>query len=640
LADSSSSRLTYRFGLFQLDPNGGGLSRQGVPVKLQEQPLRVLRLLLERRGEIVTREELQRTLWPEGTFVEFEGSLNATLKRLRSALGDPADNPIFVETIPKQGYRFIAPVESFSVRAAQDPELAAVPGTSRSPMRELGTHIWVVTVIVAVLVLGIAAFFHWYRSTTVHLVEAQHPPVVAVLPFRNERTSPGLEFLRSAIPEDIVTDLTYSRSLSVRPFATTSKYVGQAVDAQAVGRDLKVTHLVSGELLQEEQNLRITLELIEVASDRVLWQKAITVNSNDLIGLHKQLADMVQGEVVAALVAAPPFVEQIPVAHNARAFALYQRSVGVSREPASSKMAIKDLEEAVALDPNYAPAWLELGGRYYIDGHYGDGGPEAMAKSEKAMERVIALDPYGVTNLVTLKTERGDLGAAYEEARSFLQRRPDSSVAHYEMSYVLRYAGLLEEAGQECDRGLHIDPGYFLLRSCAVAFYLSGNYQRAEDYIRVDEGSGFGIKSKVNIALRRKRYSEAATLAAKITEGGFTWEELIVARLGGRPDLELAAGASKLEDFFRVPRDSEDMYEAATALSFAGQYEPAVRLLRMAIAHRYCSYPALLNDPLLEAVRQRPQFEELRQSGMKCQQDFLAHRDEVSAQTGTQTSRN
>jgi DNA-binding winged helix-turn-helix (wHTH) protein/TolB-like protein len=630
----------YGFGLFQLDPDGRVLLRQGVPVKLQEQPFRVLCLLVEHAGEIITREEIQQVLWPDGTYVEFEGSLNATLKRLRSALGDPADNPIFIETIPKRGYRFIAPVESLPARSAQDPEFTVVRGAARSPLRAISKHAWYVTVTVAVLVLGLAAFFHWYRSTTVRFVEAQHPPVVAVLPFRNEQASPGLEFLRFAIPEDIVTDLTYSRSLSVRPFATTSKYEGQAVDAQAVGRDLKVTHLVSGEFLQEKQNLRITLGLIEVASDRVLWQKAITVGSNDLIGLHKQLADLVQGEVVAALGTAPPFLAKVPTPNNPRAFDIYLRTVGFSRDPAPNKFAIKDLEEAVALDSSYAPAWTELGWRYYIDGHYADGGPTAIAKAEQANQRAIELDPYGTTNLITLKTERGDLNAAYDEARSLLQRRPDSSVTHYEMSYVLRYAGLLEEAGQECDRGLHIDPGYFLFRSCAYVFYLSGNYQRTGDYIRVDEGSSFGIKSKVNVALRQKQYPEAAILAAKITGAGFPWEELITARLAGRPDSELAVIASKLEEVFKVSRDSEDMYEAATALNFAGQYEPAVRLLRMAIAHHYCSYPAMLNDPLLETVRQRPEFEELRQAGMNCQQDFLAHRREVTAQSGTQPSNN
>src|SRR5579863_10188250 len=104
-------KRVYRFGLFQVDPDGGKLLRQGVPVRLQEQPLRVLCLLLERPREIVTREDLRQSLWPEGTYVEFDGSLNAALKRLRFALGDDADNPIFIETVPRRGYRFIAPVQ-------------------------------------------------------------------------------------------------------------------------------------------------------------------------------------------------------------------------------------------------------------------------------------------------------------------------------------------------------------------------------------------------------------------------------------------------------------------------------------------------------------------------------------------------
>ena len=626
MESSVIARHAYRFGLFLLDPEGGELLRQGVPVKLQEQPFRVLCLLVERPGEIVTREELRRLLWPEGTYVEFDGSLNATLKRLRSALGDPADNPVFIETLPKRGYRFIAPIELLPSPPSEDGEFAAPPAATPSGR---GKYIWGIAAVL--VVLGVLTFLYRYRPKPVHVAESQPPRVVAVLPFGNEQGSPDLDFLRFAIPEDIVTDLTYARSLSVRPFATTSKYAAQAVDPVAVGRDLKVTHLLSGEFVREHKNLQITLELIEAASDRALWRKTVTVDSNNFIAMHRQVEDLVRSEVMAALGVAAPSVGEVPAPQNARAFDSYLRSVSVSRDPVPNKLAIKSLEEAVSLDSSYAPAWTELGWRYYIDGHYGDGGPAAMARGEQANQRAIDLAPNGVTNLVTLKTERGDLKGAYDEAHRLLQRRPDASAAHFEMSYVLRYAGLLQEAGEECDRALRIDPGYYLFRSCALAFIFRGDYARAQEYVRLDESSGFGIKSKLYIALRQKQYPEASLLASKISNAGFPWVELMAAQLAGRPDADLAVISSQQEQSFKAPRDTEDMYETATALGFANQSAAAIRILRLAIAHGYCSYPAIDNDPLFDSVRKQPGFQELRQKAIACQQDFLAERRKIDA---------
>jgi DNA-binding winged helix-turn-helix (wHTH) protein/TolB-like protein len=274
------SKRVYRFGLFQVDSDGGKLLRQGAPVKLQEQPLRVLCLLLERPGEIVTRDELRQTLWPSGTYVEFDGNLNSTLKRLRFALGDDADNPIFVETVPKRGYRFIAPV-TFE----PPPEIAA--GTQpATTLKSAGSQTaedngpswsrfrlrpgWVLAAM-AVLLLW-AGWRYIKRSQP--SPEATRK-VIAVLPFSNEGAGPDFDYLRYAIANDLVTDLTYARSVTVRPFASTSKYGSQSADPEAVGKELRVTHVVAGGFLldKDKQNLRVNLELVDVAQNQPVWRE-------------------------------------------------------------------------------------------------------------------------------------------------------------------------------------------------------------------------------------------------------------------------------------------------------------------------------------------------------------------------------
>ena len=630
------SNATYRFGLFEADVAGSTLLRNGVRVRLQEQPFRVLCLLLARADELVTRDELRQALWPADTYVEFDGSLNAALKRLRATLGDNADNPTFIETVPKRGYRFIAPVSRGNAPSGMnqgtdeqtDSVLTNAAGPPIAPAGRPSTppHRWKWTIAATVIAFLIAAFLLWPRPSAVRLAQAQTTPVIAVLPFQNEQENSDLDFLRFAIPEDIVTDLTYARSLSVRPFATTSKYGGKVVDPEKVGHDLKVTHLISGEFLRESSNLQITMELIDVATNRALWRKTIVVDRGDLLGLHKALEQSVHNELLSELKTPGSLVGDVPTPHNAHAFDIYLKSLSVPRDPAPNKQAIHGLEEAVALDPDYAPAWTELGWRYYIDGHYADGGSTAMARSEQASRRAISLDPHGTANVITMKAERGDLKGGYQEARSLLERRPDASVAHYEMSYVLRYAGMLEEAGQECDRALRLDPGNFLFRSCATAFFLQGNYARAQDYIRLDEGSGFAARSKLNVALRQQQLQEASAVAAQAVTTGSPWAELISARLAGRSDSDLAVIGRKLQNVVTNSADPEDMYETATALSFAGQSTAASRMLRMSIEHHYCSYPVMTSDPLLESLRQRPEFADLKAAGMRCQQEFLTYR--------------
>ena len=288
-------KRVYRFGLFQVDPDRGKLLRQGVPVKLQEQPLRVLCLLLERPGEIVGREELRQSLWPSGTYVEFDGSLNAALKRLRFALGDDADNPIFIETVPKHGYRFIAPVTCEpppEIAAGAEPattfrstglQTTADTGLSRSRFR-----LWQSWVLAAIAVLLLWAGWRYIRRSSPN-PEASRK-VIAVLPFSNEGAGPDFDYLRYAIANDLVTDLTYARSVTVRPFASTSKYGSQPADPETVGKELRVTHVVAGGFLLDNKNLRVNLELVDVAQNQPVWREEVTVSPQELVALHDKLA--------------------------------------------------------------------------------------------------------------------------------------------------------------------------------------------------------------------------------------------------------------------------------------------------------------------------------------------------------------
>ena len=639
----------FRFGVFEADATRNTLTRNGVRVKIQDQPFRVLIQLMEKPGEVVTREELRQRLWPEGTYVDFDGSLNVILKKLRAAIDDASDNPRFIETVPRRGYRFVAPFSVETARATpgesarvngQIPSLTVpdkvVPATGKSIRRPFLLQKYIAAGCVLVVSIGLG-WFLFHRKQPIELplearADVPRPQSVAVLPFSNEGAGPDFDYLRYAIANELVTDLTHAHSVSVRPFSSTARYASQAFDPAAVGKELRVTHVVAGGFLLEKQGLRVNLELVDVALNQPVWHDEVIVSPQQLIALHNRLSvSTAKGMLpVLNINSAAPGAMTIP--KDERALDLFLHSLSIPLEPVPNRLAIRKLEESVSLDDGYAPAWGELGWRYYLDFHYGNGGEAVMVKSLEAYERQSELDPNMPSLATIIRVEQGDLNGAYDQAMRFLRRRPDSSMAHFEMSYVLRYAGLLDEAGKECDAALALDPGFNGLRSCAFPFILASDYAHAQRYMNLDER--FAAFMRLRIALRAG--DTAAILAdtdAAVKSGysaGVKVEQAFFrACVSHAP--EFGRVAAKLEADPVASHDPELLYQSAEALAFCGQADAAVRQLTKAIKANHCSYPAMDKDPSFDSIRLRPEFVELRTAAIQCRQRFLTHRAQVDA---------
>jgi len=631
-----SSEPVFRFGLFELDVAGHTLTRKGVRVRIQNKAFCVLVLLLKNPGKTITREELHRALWPEGTYVDFDTGLNVVLKKLRATIDDDSDNPRFIETVPRRGYRFIAPVSVDQHEPLSESAKPTTASTSSPPLsidasrpaRKIKS--WPKYAL-AVAVLAFVSS-GWYLLHHRSVVPAA-PKVIAVLPFSNEGAGPDFDYLRYAIANDLVTDLTYAQSVAVRPFSSTSRYGTQTKDPVAVGKELGVTHVLGGGFFSDQKTLRVNLELIDVAHNQTVWSDEVTVAPQELVTLHDKLEASTSQRLLAAMKVTNATANRIPKPNNEEAFDLFLHSLGYPLDPGLNLMAIKTLEDSVALDNGYAPAWDQLSWRYYIDERYGNGGATAAARASQAYERLRELDPNAPPISTTLRTEQGDLNGAYDQAADFLRRRPDSSMAHFWMSYVLRYAGLLDEAGSQCDAAHALDPGFSVLRSCATTFGLTGHYNHAEEYIKVDEGSGFAALSRMEIALRTRDTTAALAEANKTAQLGYrnVNAELVRVCLSHPSGADLDKAVAEAEADPVSARDPELMYRNAEAMAFCGQPDAALRQLSKAIKGNYCSYPAMDNDPLFDSLRQRSEFAELRQSGMECQINFLNHRKQVDA---------
>jgi len=651
--DTDSKPRIFRFGVFEADATGSKLSRAGVRVKIHDQPFCVLVALLERPGEIVTRDDLRRRLWPHGTYVDFDECLNVILKKLRATLGDIPNNPRFIETVPRKGYRFITPVSrvfsqaaSATTPASQQSKPSPLGGSpqSETPVSARRLHIgttqvvWAAAVSLGVISVAAVLIHYWPFRGRARMNSSDTMPVtsVAVVPFANWGAGPSFDYLRYAVASDIVTDLTYARSISVRPFTSTAKYGEHPEDPQAVGRDMKVAYVISGYFATENGRLAITAEMDRVADNRVVWRDTHSADPNELMHLHDDFVRSLQ-EGVFHVLGSGETARKIPTPHNQRAYDLYLRSVAIPRDPQPNKEAIADLEESVKEDPDYPPAWVDLAWRYYIDASYSNGGKADYEKSEEASAHAASIDPRGTANWITIRTESGDLRGAYDLAQKLLRSRPDSWAPHFELSYIYRYAGLLDESAKECHAALASDPGNPILRSCSKVFLYLGDYDRAHTYMDLDGSSGWSVRERMQFALRQKNYTEALALAKVAVETGYTDLEIVRDRLENQPSRVLDATAAKEEAFVYDQADSEEGYEVGAMLSFAGEPDRAIRALRWSVERGYCAVPELESDPLLAPLHGRTDFTRLKDEAAACQRGFLAHVRRLSAQADSGT---
>jgi eukaryotic-like serine/threonine-protein kinase len=487
--------------------------------------------------------------------------------------------------------------------------------------------------VVAAVLIGVAAFIFWPKKhTTAPIAGSANPTTIAVLPFQNMGSDKDVDFLRLALPDEIATTLSYVRTLSIRPFATTSKYTGAGLDLQQAGREMHVADIVTGHYLKEGDQLEITLEAVDVENNRTLWRDTLNVATPDLITMRSQITSKVQQGLVPALGAGTDSAETTTRPNNEEAYDLYLRSLAMPHDPAPNREAIPMLERAVGLDPTYAPAWTALGLRYYYDSTYGGGGEAVFQRSTAAYERALALDPkltMAASQLITNRVERGDLNRAYKDAMDLVQRQPDKAAAHFAVAYVLRYAGLLDESARECDTALSLDPGNYTLRSCGWTFMSEGNMRRAQDFFRLDSGSRWVLGNQVRVLLWEGKLKEAQEAAQRLPSNS-PYDALFKACVERPSSAQVGEMARQLEPVMLAIADPENRFTFGSDMVFCGQKEIGLHLIKTAINGNFCPYISLQNDALVAPLRRMPEYAELLSAAKQCQDRFIAARAQIS----------
>jgi TolB-like protein/DNA-binding winged helix-turn-helix (wHTH) protein/tetratricopeptide (TPR) repeat protein len=500
------SRPVIRFGVFELDLRSGELRRGGAKVKLQEQPFQILAMLLERPGEIVSREEIQKKLWSEDTFVDFEHSVATTIKRLREALGDSADNPRFVETLPRRGYRFIAPVDSYQPQhrpripsserrgvETDSPTLApllrgreaeevpvpqpspsgrgwfrwAEPGEGSRRIRFLAAGGALVAVTAVLMAFNVAGL----RERLATLLGAQRlspPPEIhsiAVLPLENLSRDPEQEYFADGMTDELIATLAKIGSLRVISRTSVMRYKGNKKPLPEIARELNVDAVVEGSVLRSGDRVRITANLLHAPSDRHLWAETYERDLRDVLRLQDEVAqDITSGIKIrvtpqerARLAGARPVDPEV--------YRLYlQGRYHLCRQvPGEIDKSISLFQQALEKDPDNALAWAGLADSYGALVFYRPTSPkDEFAKAKAAALRALEIDnslaeAHSALGRVLIAWDR-DWSAAERELKHAIELKPSYAEAHRSYSWYLMAMGRTEQGIAEMRLAEELDP--------------------------------------------------------------------------------------------------------------------------------------------------------------------------------------
>jgi len=589
--------------LNRVEGNGRG-------VRLEPKVMQVLVCLAERPGEVFSKEELLRSVWAD-TFVTDE-VLTRAVSELRRTFGDDAKQPRVIETVARGGYRLIAPVQP------------SIPARGPSQRRKA-----LVATCAALLVAAAIAGI-WLSRKAPRAVTSS-PRSIAVLPLQNTSAAKELDFLRLGLADDIATTLSYFPSLSIRPFATTSRYAGADVNLQKAGEEMRVANIVTGHFATTDGEVTVTLEAVDAPSNRVFWRDTFRGSARDLSGIQEKITAGVHHGLIAALGISPGSSGSAKGPNSEEAYELYLRAASAGNSSDSSYGdPIRLLERAVALDRGYAAAWARLGHFYYYEaGSLGNGGAATRLRAKAALQKAVALDPEQIqaaADLINMEEEEGELNQAYDETSNLLRQRPNNGAVHLVRAYVLWYPGLLDEASRECDKARSLDAGTIDLASCGHIFVAASKYERAMDYYRLEAGNDFEKGGEVEVLVRQGKQDAALQVVRTMGMEPFYGRQLLEPCLQHRPPAVIAAAGQPIHLATMAQHDPFPKYNLSAWNSFCNQPALSIVELRLAIEQNYCAYPQMETDPLLENMRRMPEFAEIRAAGIACQKRFLEHR--------------
>ncbi len=481
-------RHLVHFGPFELDTSAGRLFKSGIPIKLQPQPFRVLLLLIERAGEVVTREEIHQRVWGDSTFVDFERGINFAINQIRGALCDDPEKPRYVETIPRRGYRFIGSLDGANTDSRAEMALPVAVALASSPRRFRVLTLSAVGLLLAgasVLGLDIGGL----RS---RLLLKLNPPAIhslAVLPLANLSNDPNQEYLSDGMTDALITDLAQIDSMKVISRTSSMQYKQTKKSLPEIARELNVDGIIEGTVQRSGDRVRITAQLIYGPSDRHMWANSYERDMRDIFALERDVTEDIARQIQAHLTTKAATEKSQPRPMDPKALEAYLQGnyhlnkAGSGSGDEEKRKAAEYFQQAITADPNFAPAYHGLAFAHEL---LLLGSSEDFAIARKAGEKAVEIDPNyspGRVNLAVTKWVPDlDWRGAEADLRQAVALDPNNASGHSALCGLLVVLGHVEEGLRECRIAERVDP---FDEDSAIGLYLGRDYKGSIAMLRM-----------------------------------------------------------------------------------------------------------------------------------------------------------
>ena len=648
---SSSSEDTdrvVRFGPFEMNLQTEEIRKYGVRVRLGGQPTQILTMLLERPGQVVTRNDLRRGLWADHTFVEFENGLNNAVKKLRAALGDSGGRPLYIETVPRIGYRFIAPIEKNAARAIQAPERvehletvhkpssppratdSAKPANESAwrPAWHLRPRRWYIPAVAAMFV-ALAAYLLWLRPHAKS--EARRERILlAVLPFTNLTGDAAQDYFSDGLTEEMVARIGMLDPQRFGVIARTSvmHYKHTQEESDQIGRELGVQYVLEGSVRRDSDRVRITAQLIQARDQTSLWSREYDRELTDLLSLQSEISVEIADEIELAVgnskkIDAVRQPALSPQAYEAYDLYLRGRYFWNKRTTPDLHQAIRCFQQAIDRNSDSASAYAGLADSYALMAGYSGlaVSKDLMPKARAAAVRALQIDEHSAEahTALALITENYDWDwqTSEKEYRRAIELDPNYATGHQWYAEFLTWEGRFDEALRESERARQLDPLSLIIAADRGAIlYFSRQYDQAIAQFRsvLELEPGFPRAYLiVNVYTEKGQFADAfaGIERRRRTLNDETWNWSTLAYVDGRSGqlVEAHRALERLEQLSR--RQQVDPAAFVPPYIALGKNDQAIFMLEKAYSQHSNQMTALKVDPVYDPVRQDPRFQDL-----------------------------
>jgi TolB-like protein/DNA-binding winged helix-turn-helix (wHTH) protein/Flp pilus assembly protein TadD len=633
--ERSTPNFVVRFGTYEVSLQSGEVRKAGLRIKVQQQPMKLLEILLEHPGEVVTREELRSRVWPNESFGDFDQALNIAIGKLRSALGDAAENPRFIETLPKRGYRFIADVSVIDAGAsAKRPESVSedlpvpeprntlqIAGLEVAPKRQS----WLTArVIVAVaLVLSLSILSAWLFRSRGPAPAGIHS--LAVLPLENLSGDASQNYFADGMTDELITDMAQISALRVISRTSVMVYKGARKPLPQIARELNVDAVVEGTVLRSGDQVRITAQLIEASTDKHLWSQSYEGELRDTLALQSRVASAIADQIRINLTPRELAALKNVKIVNPEAYESYLkgRYFWNKRTAEGLKVALAYFKQAIEEDPKYAKAYSGLADTYALLGDWQyavmtpkEAFPEAKAAAIEALELDNTLGEAHNSLAFVLDGFDWDLDAGGREFQRAIELNPGYATAHHWFAWHLSLLGRFDEAITEMRKAENLDPLSLIINAdlaelLDLAHFYDESIRQSRKTIEMDPNFAVAHNQLGQAYLQKHMYAEAvAELKKAVQLSGDS--PTCIANLA-RAYVASGERGEALTLLGNLKKRSNPGYSNATEIAMIyaslGDTDQAMTWLEKGYQERF--NPGVLLRPGFDPLRSDPRFQNL-----------------------------